>query len=820
MPEYLSPGVYVEETSFRSKSIEGVSTTTTGFVGPCRYGPVDLESEVVTSLVEFERVFGDGADLSFRASAIGDVPAPRRNYPWHAVRAFFAEGGKRLYVARTFARFDNASTTDVDESRAVFYRGPDDDLNAGLASNVYPDGHARSITTSSVGPAPSTDSSFVLRARYPGAYGNFRVRVRAVLGQNLLVGPSASPIQGTLFDGDVVTVIAKSSATFARVGRHRAVRNAATGAWTFTGADGTERSVTDFPAADYEMRVVTLTVSASPLADPSREDVWAALAPDTGRATGGQPEGITLRLGYDAQNPSPNRGVPIVVRALKTTGPVSARTTSGITNGVEILSILSERRHRTAAVGTITTAGTTATTAAGAATTAASGAGTAATATTAAANAATAAATALTTLLAALPTTSNTLVTIAAHATIATSMRSARDAALAAEVAATNAERAAATEAASVPPPATATQAAAAAAAARAAATAARAAASAAATLYEAESAALNEFLDTGKVDANATPPSSDTREFVLAGGHDGVPPSSAHYAGDVSPTTDRRTGLRQFEDIEDISIVAAPGATAHVADDDVALDVCNQLIAHCRRMRYRIAVLDPRNARSIGEVRAFRARIDSSHAALYYPWVRVIDPNTRQPIHLPPSGFVAGIYARNDTERAVYKAPANEVVNLAVGFENMLNKSQQDVLNPEGVNCFRFFEGRGYRLWGARTASSDPEWKYVNLRRYFAYLERSIERGTQWAVFEPNGPALWGNVRRTIEDFLFNEFQSGALLGDKPDAAYFVKCDRSTMTQNDLDNGRLVCLIGAAVVRPAEFVIFRIGQWTGDRKV
>jgi len=236
--------------------------------------------------------------------------------------------------------------------------------------------------------------------------------------------------------------------------------------------------------------------------------------------------------------------------------------------------------------------------------------------------------------------------------------------------------------------------------------------------------------------------------------------------------------------------------------------------------MRYRIAVLDSGDALSISAVRELRARFDSTYGAFYYPWVRIIDPITRQEINLPPSGFVAGIYARNDINRAVWKAPANEVVNLALGFEKTINKAQQDVLNPEGINCFRFFEGRGMLLWGARTISSDPEWKYVNLRRYFAYLERSIDRGTQWAVFEPNGEALWANVRRTIEDFLLNEWMMGALLGDKPEKAYFVKCDRTTMTQNDLDNGRLVCLIGVAPLRPAEFVIFRIGQWTGDRKV
>jgi hypothetical protein len=222
----------------------------------------------------------------------------------------------------------------------------------------------------------------------------------------------------------------------------------------------------------------------------------------------------------------------------------------------------------------------------------------------------------------------------------------------------------------------------------------------------------------------------------------------------------------------------------------------------------------------TISEVREMKAKIDSSYAALYYPWVRLVDPVTDKEINLPPSGFVAGIYARNDINRAVFKAPANEVVALATGFERFLNKGQQEVLNPEGINCFRFFPGRGFRLWGARTTSSDPEFKYVNIRRYLAYLEHSIDKGTQWAVFEPNGPLLWSNVRITIEDFLYNEFTTGAFVGDKPDKCFFVKCDRSTMTQNDLDNGRLVCLIGVAIVKPAEFVIFRIGQWTADRKV
>ena len=316
----------------------------------------------------------------------------------------------------------------------------------------------------------------------------------------------------------------------------------------------------------------------------------------------------------------------------------------------------------------------------------------------------------------------------------------------------------------------------------------------------------------------------SRTFDFALVGGSDGLTPSPTEYEGTAPDNQPYKTGLKAMEDLEDVSIIAAPGSTFGYGamgsqHDDNVMEIHNLLIAHAENMRYRIAVLDSGNQMAIADVRVMCGQLDSSYAAFYYPWVKIVDPITGNDLNLPPSGFVAGIYARNDINRAVYKAPANEVVTLAIGFEKLINKGQQEVLNPEGINCFRFFEGRGYRLWGARLISSDPEWRYVNLRRYFAYLERSIDVGTQWAVFEPNGPPLWTNVRRTISDFLFSEFQAGALLGDKPDQAFFVRCDRSTMTQNDLDNGRLVCLIGVAPVYPAEFVIFRIGQLTASSK-
>ena len=306
----------------------------------------------------------------------------------------------------------------------------------------------------------------------------------------------------------------------------------------------------------------------------------------------------------------------------------------------------------------------------------------------------------------------------------------------------------------------------------------------------------------------------ADTRTVDLTGGNDGGIPGAEAYAAALEP----------IAKLDEVSIVAAPGYSTFA---DEAAGIRNALVSHGDADRsYRIVVLDTPAGQTGSQAQEFRSQIDSSHTALYYPWVWTPNPLARQgdasrprEILQPPSGFVCGIYARNDVQRGVHKAPANEVVRGALRFETDVSMGEQAVLNPRGINCLRFFELRGYRVWGARTASSDPEWKYVNIRRYFNYLERSIDRGTQWAVFEPNGERLWGNVRQTISDFLYNEWVSGALLGGTPKEAFFVRCDRSTMTQNDLDNGRLICLIGVAALKPAEFVIFRIGQKTADAR-
>jgi len=668
MPEYLAPGVYVEETSFRSKSIEGVSTTTTGFVGPARYGPVTEPADVITSLEEFQRVHAGGSPLAFATAAAPATASELPNFLWQAARAFFAEGGKRLYVARAFRPLQGAYPPN-------FTVAPVDLGGGGGSPALWADGHARGI----FGPV-------TFRSRFPGAAANLIVRLTVRAGQNIAGaerlpnpaagGPTHRPTLGALADRDVLAVLRAAAPNAAElfIARFEASDSVAANRWRFrplNPAGAPEVNLATLipnpspdPGAGDAVRVLTLAVNV--LSSDREHDLgsWAGLPLDPGHLRAGAPDSVFAQF----------RDTPASVAEARSLPLVFADPAAGVT-GLQIANAMPNLASLTAEE---TAAGMT-----------------------------------------------------------------------------------------------------------------------------------LVQKLTRGVA-----------QEIQLRGGNDGQRPGAAEYEGTADLQRTFKTGLRQLEDVEDISIIAAPGSTADYANfRDDANAIYGLLIGHAEAMRYRIAVLDSPPGQSIADVRRVRAKLDSRYAAFYYPWVTVLDPVTRAEIHLPPSGFVAGIYARNDIQRAVYKAPANEVVNLAIGFEQTLNKAQQEVLNPEGINCFRYFEGRGYRLWGARTISSDPEWKYVNLRRYFAYLERSIDKGTQWAVFEPNGEALWANVRRTIEDFLLNEWQSGALLGDKPEKAFFVKCDRSTMTQNDLDNGRIICLIGVAPLRPAEFVIFRIGQWTADRK-
>jgi phage tail sheath protein FI len=287
--------------------------------------------------------------------------------------------------------------------------------------------------------------------------------------------------------------------------------------------------------------------------------------------------------------------------------------------------------------------------------------------------------------------------------------------------------------------------------------------------------------------------------------------PGDTEYVG-VDNGPGQRTGIQSLKDIDDIRIIAAPGQTSAT--------VQNELITQCETLRYRFAVLDGESDPAGGSVNAIvthRNSYDTSFAAYYVPWVTIADGD--QLLYLPPSGHLAGVYARTDNDRGVWKAPANEVVRGIIDLKTRLTTGEQDILNPRGINALRVFEGRGIRVWGARTLSSDPEFRYVNVRRFLIFLEASLDRGTQWVVFEPNAPETWSRVTDSISAFLHTQWRSGALFGRRPEDAFFVRCDETTMSVDDIQNGRLICQIGVAIVRPAEFVIFRIEQITGFAK-
>lgn len=264
------------------------------------------------------------------------------------------------------------------------------------------------------------------------------------------------------------------------------------------------------------------------------------------------------------------------------------------------------------------------------------------------------------------------------------------------------------------------------------------------------------------------------------------------------------RSGLFCFEEIEEIAIVVAPGQTDPAIQDAV--------LTHCEKMRYRMAILDSPEVIEEGGVEKLPKPRDSKYGAYYFPWIQVYDPQEGE-IFVPPSGHMAGIYARTDGERGVHKAPANEVVRGALDLKYQITKGEQDILNPKGINCIRYFDGRGIRVWGARTISSDPEWRYVNVRRLFNMVEHSLENGTQWVVFEPNDATLWKRVTRNISAFLLRVWREGGLFGETPEQAFYVKCDSETNPPEVIDAGQLICEIGMCPTKPAEFVIFRIGQ-------
>ena len=301
----------------------------------------------------------------------------------------------------------------------------------------------------------------------------------------------------------------------------------------------------------------------------------------------------------------------------------------------------------------------------------------------------------------------------------------------------------------------------------------------------------------------------TERQVFTLSGGSDGScrdATDDVYIGGGESPG--QRTGLEAFKEVGNVSIMAIPGITS------AAVQLA--LVSHCSLLASRFAVLDmPGDLKKPQDLLAHKEIVDSDFAAMYHPWVQVYDMLARKAVNIPPSGSICGIYARTDTARGVHKAPANEVVNNCIGLSCLYNKGEQDILNPAGVNLIRALPGQGIRVWGGRTCSSNGLWKYINVRRLFIYLEETIKSQTGWAVFEPNDESLWMRVSATITAFLRTMYRSGALVGSSESESFFVNVGYETMTQDDILNGRLICIIGVAPSRPAEFVIFRIAQNT-----
>ena len=782
MPEYLAPGVYVEETSFRAKSIEGVSTSTTAFVGPTRRGPVGEVPELVTSFADFERIYGGLADVHGRP-----------NYVAHAVRAYFNEGGARLYVSRVYQGDGVVAASDVPAATGA---------GGGTLSFV-----ARV-------PGSGTNGRVILREQATPA--TVRTMRNVALGTLLRVGggtiaqparlrvPGSAPF--TVADGETLEITGPTDVAFE--GEAASVTGAADLDFDgFEDATDDERTleVTIGGGAVQRIVVPAAAADAQEVVDILNRELrggWAELT------AGGELRVGTEARGHGAQvsvaaNPlfgftsaANDANVPGAANTVRDLNAVSVAELDAMLtpSGIRVSETAGEVWMTTVAAGAGETIEVTAAPASFGfdldpdPATASGSAGTVPTYFVkraggwTAPNGATLSIAGLGELEA--PGGAAAFLSIFVQTEDADGNVTAYE-----DVAFDRAHPRWIGNVLSLTPTRRADQ------------------------LEQIYAAVETGAGVTAFELRNGLFGAGERREVPVRGGTDGDEPSQAAY----------EAALATQQPLDDVSIVAAPGHTAWTQWEGIQ----GAVISHVERPRaYRIAVLDVPLDRTVGGAREVRSRIDSTRAALYYPWVTVNNPLFRpgrddipREINLPPSGFVTGIYARNDVQRGVHKAPANEVVRGALRFETDINHAEQESLNPIGVNCLRFFPGRGFRVWGARTVSSDPEWKYVNVRRYFNYVERSVDQGTQWAVFEPNGEALWRNVRETIDSFLYNEWRSGALLGASPKEAYFVKCDRSTMTQNDLDNGRLICLVGIAVLKPAEFVIFRIGQKTADSR-
>jgi uncharacterized protein len=759
MPEYLSPGVYVEEIDAGPRPIQGVSTSTAGMVGVTQRGPTTGKPKLVTNFLEFQTTFGGflpEPDPAVRDRWAND---PAEGGRWWlfplAVKGFFDNGGQRLYVKRVFssdaepaagefkqglvsqiARDAAAGATTLELSHLIGFNGRDSitivrgDTGAeiGTATITAYNATARRVTFDpeldkevkasrgdyvQVG-SRGTASSLRFAASSPGSWGKgIQVRVRPTVSATLSILPD--PAQGDLF----ITQIAEdadANSTTIRVNTVSGL-DASTPAAPFWILINNRRfQVTDVTAAGDGRLDLTL--------DPTQHAAWrTGLSVRRVRVAVSDVTGDTVDLRVGGVNRLYEGGVV----QLDTGDQLTSLNVVSINPDTVTFAVAADPAPTLpgqifdndriylveAAVDTqFDDPGGTSTT----------------------------------------ETFSNLRLAGDGPGTVVGTL-------------ATQSRLVVATTDPGI-------------------------------------------SLDPAKF---PVPQTGSSLPLADAGtdGFDGLAVSD--FVG-TDGGSGRRTGIVALEDIDEVAICAVPGVWSGTVE--------SALITHCEQLKDRFAILDPQDGLDIEGIQTFREPFDTRYAALYYPWLVANDPSTNLFVEVPPSGHLAGIYARVDNERGVHKAPANAVIRgirLTDGLAQDVTKRHQDLLNPKGINALRFFPGAGQRVWGARTLSSDTSWKYINVRRLFLFLEESIDEGTQWVVFEPNDESLWALVRQTVANFLTTVWRSGALAGTTADEAFFVTCDRSTMTDDDIANGRLICVIGVAPVFPAEFVIFRIQQKTRE---
>ena len=676
MPEYLAPGVFIEEVPPRLRAIEGVSTSTVGFVGAALRGPrpgfdpfarpfaqqfdatLDPTPVFVSSWAQFMRVFGPPPDRP-----------EDKGYLAHAVQGFFANGGKRCFVARVASSTAPAVAAAVRVDHGVQLR-----LTARPRADVlvYLDSLRGLDTATTIEFHRISDGSIVGAVHPVAAIEAMDARIR--------LATALTEAEARELDPALVFAIATGSTVTTNVGPTFTARSEGTwGDRLYVRVGAGDRSPVEVTTASAASAVIQVATTAS---------LYRGAIVEVRDIPGGTQTVVTVEEVLPGQQ----------VR-------LSGNVTVAVNDTVQVLELEIQIQDR---------------------------------------------ATGATEVFRGLTWNDSSRPEVRArhYATVI------------------NAQ----SRLAWVQPPW--------------------------AGLAGSEGATLDDMPITT---------AADFVPFADTPGDDGGGVTATDAIG-VDNGPGHRTGLQSLQDVDEISIIAAPGYTD--------ADLRAEMIAQCERLRYRFAILDGELDPAGGAVTsiiAHRTGVDTSYAAYYTPWLELAAGD--RTLHLPPSGHVAGIYARTDNDPGVWKAPANETVLAITGLHADITTPEQELLNPRGINVTRRFDLRGIRVWGARTLSSDASVRYINVRRFLIFLEASLDRGTQWVVFEPNEPRTWTRVVSSVTAFLFTQWREGALVGRRPEDAYFVVCDETTMSEDDIQNGRLICEVGVCISRPAEFVIFRIEQ-------